>query len=256
MMRSHRLARRLLLASALLVILAGCENPFQPRVGTERAVATPPPRPTTPRKLMELIRWCWINRAVPEYEELFTDDFRFAFAAADSADNAPILRDEEIDIARRLFLEGTASAPRANRIEYEYGNQNLIPLPDSRPGKMSPWHQEVQAHVVLHVYFDDAARIDVETDVIFYLVRGDSALIPKVLKERGFGSDTNRWYIERWEERSSGAAAAAGAPAEPVSARWVGPGARARSTADVPGTVALGQVTWGRLMARYRVGPL
>ena len=255
-MRWYRLTHRLLLASALLAILAGCDNPFQPRVGTQRAVATPPPRPTTPRKLMDLIRWCWINRAVPEYEELFTEDFRFAFAAADSADNAPILRTEEIDIARRLFLEGTASAPRANRIDYEYLNQNLVPLPDSRPGKMQPWHQEVQARVVLHVYFDDASEIDVETEVIFYLVRGDSALIPQDLRERGFGKDTNRWYIERWEERGSGAAAATSPPAEPVSATWVGPGARARSTGAAPGTVALGQVTWGRLMARYRVGPL
>ena len=254
-MRLQPVTRRLLLWSAVLALLAGCVNPFQPRIGNERAVATPAPRPTTPRKLMDLMRWCWINRAVPEYEELFTEDFRFAFAAADSADNAPILRDEEIGIARRLFLEGNASAPRANRIDYEYGNQNLIPLPDSRPGKMSPWHQEVQAGVVLHVYFDDAPEIVVQTDVTFYLVRGDSALIPRDLRDRGFGSDTNRWYIERWEERSSGAAAAAaGAPAESASPLSIGSRSdRGRRTASVSGP---GKATWGRLMARYRVGRL
>ena len=35
-------------------------------------------------------------------------------------------------------------------------------------------------------------------------MRGDSALIPQQLKDRGFGPDPNRWYIERWEDKTGG----------------------------------------------------
>jgi len=34
----------------------------------------------------------------------------------------------------------------------------------------------------------------------FFMVRGDSALIPADLAARGFRPDSTRWYIERWED--------------------------------------------------------
>jgi hypothetical protein len=196
--------------------------------------------------MMELLRWCWVNRAVPEYEELFTYDFRFAFAAADSADNAPILRDDEIEIARHLFLEGTATAPRANRIDYDYRDP-IVPLPDSRPGKTSPWHQQVQTRVVLNITFDDGTSIVVDSDVNFFLVRGDSAQIPPDLAARGFGPDPNRWYIERWEERG-GNAVSTGPPAETLASVLFRPD---RSRGVRVASTAMDYVSWGELMARY-----
>jgi hypothetical protein len=31
-------------------------------------------------------------------------------------------------------------------------------------------------------------------------VRGDSARIPQVLRDRGYGPDSTRWWIDRWED--------------------------------------------------------
>lgn len=49
----------------------------------------------------------------------------------------------------------------------------------------------------------------------FFLVRGDSALIPEDLAKRGVGADPNRWYIERWEDETVGEAATRQEEGEP-----------------------------------------
>ena len=38
----------------------------------------------------------------------------------------------------------------------------------------------------------------------FFLVRGDSALIPPELIAKGVGPDPGRWYVERWEDETGG----------------------------------------------------
>ena len=198
----HRTTLMLLLAAALLVVLtSGCFNPFRPQVVSGIAFSEPPPLPSSPQGALQLLRWCWVNRNIAEYEELFTEDFRFFFADLEAADNPPVFRDDEIAIARNLFVDGSATEPRAKRIDLDFSS-SLIPIADPRPGKTDPWHKEVTTKVNLKADLGEAI-FDVNGDVTFYLVRGDSALIPQALKDRGFVPDRGRWYIEGWEDKTT-----------------------------------------------------
>jgi hypothetical protein len=114
---------------AALLACAGCVdgNPFKPLDLTPTATIPPPPTADTPQNLMELFRWCWVNQQISEYENLFTDDFRFVFTDVEAVDNPPILRQEAIDITRRIIAD-------ARRIDLTFYNP-LIPIPDTRPNK-------------------------------------------------------------------------------------------------------------------------
>jgi len=254
----------MLLAAGLAAMCAtGCFNPFRPLVGTAAAVSEPPPEPTSATRVLLLLRWCWVNRQIAEYEELFTDDFQFAFSGVEAVDNLPIPRWEEIDIARRLFVDGSAAEPRAKRIDLDFSS-TLRALPDQRPGKTSPWHKQVNTGVVLRAELADDIWL-VQGDVTFYLTRGDSAQIPKVLKDRGFTQDSRRWYIERWEDKTSTgeggasliqhlldrarAESAGAAPRARLAAGRSSPLAAAPS-AQAPGTEIL--VSWGGLKSQFR----
>ncbi len=269
-MHLHAASRRgltalLVLAGLLGLVATGCVNPFQPRVGTATAVAEPPPRPSTPQGLLQLFKWCWENRAIAQYEELFTDDFTFGYGAADSINNVPILRQDEIEIARNIFVDGTATQPRATRIELTY-NSSLLPIPDSRPGKMFPWHQEITVNVLLRVETSDANYV-ISGYARFFVVRGDSAVIPSDLKQRGFGPDQGRWYIERWEDQTGTSAVREPGPvpmalrpegrvAAAPSSHAVGGGSTTRrgaaTGAGPPAQGAPLDLSWGRLMSFYR----
>jgi hypothetical protein len=175
------------------------------RVGT----AEPPPVPSRPDLAIRLFEWCWDHRAIAEYEEIFTDDFLFQFAAADSSGQAflggVITRTDEIETARHLFVGGGASPP-ANSISLEL-DQNLIATSDTRPGKgNATYHQEIVTQVVLRIDTEEEGY-QVTGAARFFLVRGDSAVIPAELLARGFGHDASRWYIERWEDETAQAGA-------------------------------------------------
>lgn len=247
--------RLLILAGVALLAAVGCVNPFQPRIGTGRAFSEPAPRPTSPQGLMELFKWCYNQRAIAEYEELFTEDFRFGFSAVDSATNAPILRDEEIEIARRMWVDGSANEPRANSISLEYLSR-ILPLPDSRPGKTSTWHKEITTGILLKVELDDE-RFEVRGDATFFVVRGDSALIPDVLEQRGFKPDPSRWYIERYEDKTNEGGSALAPVVPALDAYFRGDAAAVarlarRSAVPTRSTAATSSMTWGQLKALYR----
>lgn len=191
-----------LLVTTALVALAGCANPVGPRFlrGPEVTGETGAPEADTPVHLAIRLKWTWEHQDVTMYRELFTDDYVFVFAAADSAGRPPFGRGDELTMGRHLFAEGTATEPCANRITLDYVSE-LVPRPDRRPGKAYPWHQEILANVVLKVYTDDYVH-QIDGRVLFFVVRGDSALIPGDLEERGFGPDSTHWYIERWEDHT------------------------------------------------------
>ncbi len=191
-------------ASLALTLLAGCFNPFAPKIASTLGVSQIAPTPNTPRGVLDLFAWCWNNRAYDEYTEIFTEDFEFHFSATDSAGNAyrnrALYRQDELDTTRHLFIEGTASEPPASRIVLTF-DRTFIPERDSRPGKAFPWHQEIKRNVVLSIDTGDEA-FRITGAARFFVVRGDSALIPEDLRQRGFRPDINRWYIERWEDET------------------------------------------------------
>ncbi len=215
--------RRLALTATVLVLafgLAGCFNPFMPKVLNER-VTTTAPSPTTPAEAIRLFAWCWVNRGVEEYKELFTDDYVFQSASLDSAGNGGrdiiTRRQEEIETAENIFI-GSAERPPASKITLNF-DRNLVPFPDTRPGKNSTWHKTIRTSVDLKVEVGDGSVLEVTGYALFYLTRGDSAAIPAELKARGFKPDSLRWWIDRWEDETLASEGGAARPARPGAGR-------------------------------------
>lgn len=213
--------RRIILLSITLATafaLTGCFNPFSPLVLTQR-VTTIAPSPTTPQNAVKLFEWCWVNRGVEEYKELFTDDYIFQSAELDSAGNQTrsvlTRRTDEIETAENMFI-GTAERLPAAKITLSF-DRNLVPFPDTRPGKNPIWHKTIRTSVDLKVDIDQGNTLEVTGYALFYLTRGDSAAIPSELKSRGFKPDSLRWWIDRWEDETIGSIG--------VSAREARPGA-------------------------------
>lgn len=251
---------RSMAAALLLAVSTGCFNPFSPRIAPERGTSSPPPSPVSAAEVVELFAWCWNNRAYQEYREIFTDDFRFQLSAQDTAGQGGrgdfLTRTEELETALHLFVEGNASEPPARSISLEI-SRPLIELPDSRHDpanrvfKAEPWHKEIATEVVLRI---DAGEqvFNVLGRAKFFLVRGDSALIPPDLV--GFRPDSTRWWIERWEDQTEGGngaraprieARAAGAPA-PLARRVA-----SRSNAGIKAGAPERMLTWTRLKLGY-----
>jgi hypothetical protein len=200
-----------LVALALLAFLAGCFNPFSPEVLNQR-VTSAAPTPNSPQNAVKLFEWCWVNRGVDEYRELFTDDYVFISASTDSAGNPSrdiqARRDDEVQIAENMFI-GSADKPPAEQITLLF-DQNLIAFPDSRQGKNPWWHRQVRTSVNLKVRIDSGNTVEVTGNALFFLTRGDSAAIPQELIDRGLkpppgdttSSQALRWWIERWEDET------------------------------------------------------
>ena len=261
-MRSLRRILRPWTAALLLLGVGGCFNPFDPRIAPVNGIYVPPPTPDSPQGVIRLFEWCWNNRDISTYKEIFTDDFRFVFALGDSAGNQfrddPVTREMELTIARNLFVGGS-TAPPATSI-YLSLDPTLRPTADSRAGKDPKWHKEILTSVDLTIKTEGDQEYRIIGNARFFVVRGDSALIPK---ELGLPAepDTTRWWIDQWnDETLQGSGGQAVAPAGPGEQRAARPAvqvtitgiSRAARGARTSGTaVPPYQVTWGQLNAIY-----
>ena len=209
-MTNRRLPLRLLSALTAVAVVgtmsAGCFNPFSPRMGVQRGESIPAPVPSTAAGVLRLLEWCYNYRNSVFYRELLTEDYRFFFSVADSegnqyTDQNPYSRDIDLEQATKLFDGPSDSQPRASSILLQLDRTFRV-FPDSRPGKSGRQHRYIRTSVLLKVRFTDGDAFDVTGDAKFFLARGDVALIPQELKDRGFLPDSNRWYIERWEDET------------------------------------------------------
>lgn len=234
---------------------SGCFNPFSPRLAAGGAPPTPPPAPTTAAGVLRLFQWCWRNRAITEYREIFTDDYLFKFSVRDSSGSTydptvrPWRREDELDSAEKLFVTGTPSDPPATNITFEY-TSDLVAVPDARPGKDPGWHKQIRAQVSLRIIVGESTT-EVTGPGLFYLVRGDSAAIPQELVDRGFKPDANRWWIERWEDETTPPNEAAQSVMRPAPGTnrvvTTNRAATTRGAADLPAGMM-----WGQLKAWFR----
>src|SRR5262245_28833414 len=103
------------LALSVTTLVTGCFNPFSPRIAPVRGFVTPPPAPTSAPNVLRLFEWCYNNKAIAEYRELFSDDYRFVFNPVDSAGSAyrgsPWTREDELISTTQLFVGGGVEAP-------------------------------------------------------------------------------------------------------------------------------------------------
>ena len=255
-MSRYRSAFAVGLLLSLAGLATGCFNPFQPLISSQTSHIEPAPSPTGPREVVQLFKWCWENRNISYYHEIFTEDYRFAFSLVDSAGEfyrtTPWTREDEMISAQNLFVGGSASEPPASNITLIFAG-DLKATQDFRPGKEEPWHQQIQIpNLTLTVTKTDGSGLQVTGGALFYLVRGDSATIPQELKDKGFGPDVNRWYIERWEDQTT----ATNSPNAVAPGSW-----RAGHPGSLAGTGGPAEaarypfpdrVTWGYVKAYFR----
>lgn len=197
-----------MLAPALLALAAfGCS----PWTG---AVAPPPvdPRPArdTPAGVVHRLEWDWQHLDAADYATLLTGDFRFVPEISDSSgfgwtDEDPWNREIERLVALRMFDRAPAAPPVVNNVTLSF-DRTMIPLPDPRPGKNSKWHRTIRTHVDLKVEVDrGGGSLDAQIVVgnaLFYLVRGDSAVLTPDQILEGATRDSTQWWVQRWEDET------------------------------------------------------
>ena len=234
-------ASTLALAAGLLA--AGCFNPFSPQVTRASGFSTQPPDPGSAIGVLRLYEWCWNHRDPDLYREIFTDDYQFFFAPNDSAGNVyrnrSLTREDELDIATNIFVRGTAAEPPPVSIQLTF-DQNLVALPDSRRGKNARVHKEIAAQTLLRIEDPDYQVTGITR---FFVVRGDSALLPQELVDKGFRRDSTRWYIEQIDDETLGSQA----PQRIGSSRSARAGGAPRATLD-PFPIEL---SWGEVRALW-----
>lgn len=231
-----------LLAVSALALLCGCFNPFKPRV-LGIGISTPPPVPGSPGGVLRLFEWAYTNRAISEYREIFTDDYRFVFSQLDPAGNAyrtePFTREDELASATRLFQGSSEQAPAVS-IQLNL-DRNFQVRSDRFYPESGRWRKSIRTSVQLSILDASQVRTDVTGFATFFLVRGDSAVIPDELRQKGFGPDSTRWYIRRWEDET----VQFGSPA---------PARLGRSGGATPAPLAITD-TWGGLKLRWLPPP-
>jgi len=237
--RSASLRQIAAIASAVLVV-AGCSSSpsrnltAPPREVPIQTLPTDPPVPSSPGAAFLLLDWCWAHRDSVLYSEVFSGDFRSVIALPDSAGNAyravPWTLVDELASAARIFASSSF-------IGLSFGS-DLAPSPDPRPGKTWPWHQEVRVtDLALTILWNDGSVGRASGVAVYYVVRGDSAVIAQELIDRGFKPDVNRWYIEGWDDQTG-----CGGTARAASA-WA-----ARPARSLPAECT----SWGRIKLLYR----
>jgi hypothetical protein len=200
--------------ATLLCSLPGCTSQI---VLPPAPVPDEAPAPATPVDALRRLEWSWSRRNVEPVRDLFACDYEFVFAPDDPAGDRfrdrPWTRPDEMAFARHLLETGSATAQAAIYVALDMENAPLA-LPDGRAGKDPRWHRRIETPFVA-VVETPARQFRVLGFERFYFVRGDSACIPQELRDRGYGPDSTRWWIERWEEET--VYATPGGPTRPVT---------------------------------------
>ncbi|MGH7731581.1 MAG: hypothetical protein ACRENJ_10080 [Candidatus Eiseniibacteriota bacterium] len=232
--------------------LARLINPHTPK-------PTPGFSPDSPANVLRLLEWSYNHRSLPHLRELFSDDFRFFCSPVDSAGvpwrSQPFRREDELISATHLFAGGGGEPP-ATIIQLSFDRSFLV-QPDPYYVTFPPpnetvlrdpsgrWHKSIRTTVTLQIATDDGNSLEISGHATFYFVRGDSALIPQELIDRGFRPDSTRWWIRRWDDETAeeGAGSARARP-------FARPGPAGRP--PVLGAQPLQSTTWCALKTLYR----
>jgi len=192
-----RIRVALALCVLALVLMGACSKKKKPNE-PEVPVA---PIANSPRNALALLEWSWDQRDVAAYRTVFTEDYLYDFAVSDSQlVGVHIDRAQELVIANHLFVQGAPGHPAATGISF--GLDNVINFQaDDRPGKDATVHKRATSNVRL-VVNTPGPDYSITGTAIFYLTRGDSALIPQELIDAGARRDSTRWYVDHWTDTS------------------------------------------------------
>ena len=205
--------------------------------------------PDSPTNVLRVFEWSYNHRSVPVYRALFTEGFRFLCAPFDSAGNAyrgtPWTLTDELIFATHLFVGGSASEPPARGIQLAL-DRSVFVYPDPATVAWDPtgrWHRIIRSQAALTVQTADGNTIAVTGAFRLAFVRGDSALIPEDLRQRGAGADSTRWYIRLWEDETAPGSGPSRAQAT------VAAGGRRRAVLEPQPS---SNTSWCELKVRYR----
>jgi len=186
------------------------------------------PAPDSPANAVRLLEWIYNHKSIESYRRLLADDFRSSCSPTDSSGTqsrgTPWTRGDELTFATHLFIGGGALEPPVSiRVAYD---RNFFVSPD--PNDLSwdasgRWHRSIRSALAVSIRTADGGAIEITGHANFFLVRGDSAVIPEELKLMGLGPDSTRWYLRRWDdetEPSGGAPVRAAQPSSPFT--WCG----------------------------------
>lgn len=179
------------------VIGCGSGRVVQPSAGLQ----DPGPAPNSPANALRLLEWVYDNQAVDPYRRLLAGDFRLVCSATDSAGSqwrgTPWTRADELTFATWLFTD------RSLRLTLD---RNFFVFPDPNFADSDPdgrWHKSIRSTVTLVIGHKGGSSTEIQGHTTFSLVRGDLAVIPADLSQRGIGPDSTRWYLRRWEDETS-----------------------------------------------------
>jgi hypothetical protein len=193
----------------------GCRsNPAGPSSFVPPEIGSRVVRPGTssPEDMLRALEQIHTLRSFDQYRGLFTEDYRFVFAATDSAGNdyraTPWTLEDELTYAGHVFVGGHPTLLPASSIQLTL-DHNAVGTPDpDRPGDPAGrWYRLLRTLSAMHVEATDGTTYEISGGQAFHLVRGDSALIPEELRLRGYGRDSTRWYIRRWDDETTTTAA-------------------------------------------------
>lgn len=195
-----RIARAALPLMMLALVLGSCSKTVAPQPAM-------PPAANSPVHALERLTWSWNHRDAGVYAGLLTADFEFVSSSSDSTGSVGDLwtRESEVFVVGRMFDAAPSFAHFAHldQLSVALGRRGSD-LPDPRPGKDPRVHRMVVVSMTVaangNVGLGDESLL-ADAPSAFYLVRGDSAVIPPDQLAAGVQPDANRWWIERWEDQ-------------------------------------------------------
>ena len=174
----------------------GCSEAPTPPVVEVRT-----PRADSPEAALRLLEWCWNERDMWRYAGLLSNDFVFTFPDPAAGDDGRIETwdrvQERTSVANLLI--GTTDAPPATGVRLTLDKSFRV-MDDPRLGKDPAWHKTVLSNLTLTAQVDGIPT-EFTAGTLFYLVRGDSASVPRKWVDRTLPV-SRLWFVERWEDVS------------------------------------------------------
>jgi hypothetical protein len=154
------------------------------------------PVASSPSGALKRLEWAINHEDLAVIGGLLADDFVLVGAAVDSAGN-PV----RIEPNRDLFLAAlTAVFDQASSVRFTL-DQNLVPLPDPRPGRNPQYHKQLRSTFDLTIR-TPTESFEVGGNLLVFATRGDSAAIPPDLVARGVKPDLTTWWLDRLEDET------------------------------------------------------
>ena len=191
-------------AAALLTLAlfaaTGCSS------STEPAADVPATPAHSPEAAVRQMVAAWNNRSFELAAVTLAEDYEFLASSADSLRNTTglWLRYDELQLIRDMF-EPDGLTPTVRSLHAGI-DRVLIAMPDSRPGKNPRWHRMIRTSFDLQTRLQrpsgEIENYPVDGAVVFYLTRGDSAVIAPDQLSAGVEPDSTQWWIDRWEDET------------------------------------------------------